>query len=62
MKINVSAIGEILIDDKVQTDEEVSVIVETLNRARGDAKEIQKLSKTIETLRKEYNGSGKETA
>jgi hypothetical protein len=61
MKINVSTAGDILVDDKVMAIEEVSRNIELLKMAFADSEKIKKLCKEIETIRKDYNGKGKDT-
>ena len=61
MKINVSTSGDILVDDKVMAIEEVSRNIELLKMAFADSEKIKKLCKEIETIRKDYNGKGKDT-
>ena len=61
MKINVSTSGDILVDDKVMVIEEVSRNIELLKMAFADSEKIKKLCKEIETIRKDYNGKGKDT-
>jgi len=61
MKINVSTSGDILVDDKIMASEEVSRNIELLKMAFADSEKIKKLCREIETIRKDYNGKGKET-
>ena len=61
MKINVSIAGDILVDDKVMAIEEVSRNIELLKMAYADSEKIKKLCKEIDTIRKDYNGKGKDT-
>ena len=60
MKINVSSTGDILVDDKVMSSEEVEKVVRLLGMAKTDSEKIRKKCEEIETIRKDYNGRGKE--
>ena len=62
MKINVSIAGDILVDDKVMVIEDVSRNIELLKMAYADSEKIKKLCKEIDTIRKDYNGKGKDAA
>jgi len=60
MKINVSAKGDILIDDKIISSDEVSKSIELMKMALTDSDRVKKLNKEIETIRTDYNSHRKE--
>ena len=62
MRVKVTIEGEILIDDKVTTDEQLSRDIELQRQALEDAKEIRKLIKQRDVLLRGYNTHGKDTA